>query len=533
MKTIYTLVIILCISISSFAQQGTLTITFTPAVQGKTISADYASLIKAKYAFNDYNGYWFINPHTNLHHIYISLNNKAGASSAFLSSGIEVNSTTNDFEVWEHPSPNNDSNFISFSKASYVLSLPPEYDRPNLGGTSNHNKPMQVHITTFTSSELEFTITGNAAYGDKSANNGDGKFMGYGTILVHGHFYRDGNYEKSPVYPGCNCDATIYAQRYDTEEGDARTASACEAIYLNRLFNTTKKALAPIYNMSFNGKGKATAGAVMLRQQGFIDVSNDVSERPDWPFEYNYKTIIHRGDAAKAFYINTNYGIEMDEMPGDDKMNAFNKGHDETVNTLKNAMQSMNLAEKQASIDSLGKLMQAKKITMQEYSDKVQAIMAPAMKTSDAATRNINQSNQGQPDMGQLNMESMMTVAITYNPPADYFVTLNKSLARADVQVLHTVAGAAYVLRAPAVKSGDNWDGNKCLVLLGNYAAPVIGGHDSYYTWAINAKPSYPAGGNRLLAHNIAISMVGGKDQIEKALASIDWAAFTQLIPQK
>jgi len=514
-----------------YAQQSKLTMTFTPAKDpGRVITANMASLIKNTYASNDYSCYWFINPHTNLHHLVIGFSNMAGVGPTFLSTAIELNSTENDFEFWDHPSPNSDSNFLAIDKAYYVVSAPVEYDRPSLGGTSNHNNPMKVHITTFTPSEIEFTISGNAEYGTKEGE--DGKFLGYGAVEIQGHFYRQGTYEKSAVYPGCNCDPTIYAQRYDIEEGDARTASECEAIMLNKVFNAAKKALAPINDGAFKGSGKVPPGEVFIRLHNHADVSGEVPAKPEWPFVYDYKTVIARGSLAHIAYNNDDrFGIEMDEMPDDSKMNAVKENGNAAQANAMQTFQSMGLKEKQAKIDSLGQLMKDNKITLQQYSDQLQKIMAPANAAMEAGIKKGQDISAAGPDFKQMNMESMMHIQIDINPIADYYVPIDDRIKAGDVQVLHTVAGAAYVIRAPAVKNGDGeWLGNKCIVLLGKFKQPTVHGHDNYYTNAVIAPAVYPAAPNKLLIYNVAIQMTGGKDQIEKALATLDFSAFEQLL---
>lgn len=510
--------------------QVKLTMTFTPKNDpGHVITANMASLIKGIYAFNDYTCYWFINPHTNLHHFVLQLNNKAGLGPTFLSTAIELNSTQNDFEFWDHPHPNSDSNFLAINKAYSIVSAPIEYDEPSLGGTTNHNESMKVHISTFTASEIEFTINGNAEYGTKE---GDGKFLGYGAVEIHGHFYRQGSYEKSPVYPGCNCDPTIYAERYDDEEGDARTASECEAIMLNKIFNATKLALAPINNAAFSGQGKVPAGQWFTRLHNHADVSGQVPAKPEWPFVYNYKATIKRNELAlhTAYHNDDRFGIEMDEMPDDSKTNALQDNHNAEQANLMQTMQSMGLKEKQAKIDSLGQLMKDKKITMQQYSDQLQKIMAPATASMNAGIKKGNDISASGPDVKQMNMESQMHIQININPDADYFVPLYEEVISSAVQVLHTVAGAAYVIRTNAVKDGDgNWSGNKCIVLLGKFKQPTVHSQGTYSN-AVNSPAVYPAAPNKLLVYNIAIQMDGGKDQIEKALATLDFAAFESIL---
>ena len=166
--------------------------------------------------------------------------------------------------------------------------------------------------------------------------------------------------------------------------------------------------------------------------------------------------------------------------------------------------------------DSLSKLLDAKKITSEEYN-----------KVSMAAMQNINTNA---PDIKKLEVENHLYIYVILNPEN----TIDLKLAdKKNTAVQHKIKGAAFEIFSGQVKDNDgDWLGNRYNIYLGKYTAPVAGKAGAGFD-ALNTKPIYPANSNKLTVYNIVIKMDGAKDLIDKAVANIDFNALQSLITKQ
>ncbi len=489
-------------SIACVAQKATCTLVFTPLNGKPPITINVTTFIKNLYKFNDPHGYWVINPHNQQHHVNIQ--SDAGYDNA---DGIflNFNSSGNDVSFFEHPHPNNiDSNSASFFNSKYVITQPMEYDGEWLGGTRNQNKPLQVHITTFTAAEIAFTISGMAACVTKA---GTDNFYGYGTVAGSGHFYREPQYDKSDVLPGCDCDPTIYATTYD-EENNARTTSACENALRKRVFDAMQKTLMPLFtNMAYHGGQTATPpGQLYLRTTpGHTDVTVPRTESPVCFSDY-YHNGLTGINAHKAIYVNDDqYGVWFTRMPDD--ANTGSQGNNYMAEQMKIASQ----------IQALGKLLADKKITMEECTKRIKAL---------GESKETVQANN---DFKWMDMNSNLIIEVIINPNHTLESLVNAEHG-STVTATNKVPGAAFEITTSAYKDGDGeWNPNKCEIYIGKFTKPILGksldGRQAEVT-----KPIVKPGANKLGIYNVVIRMKGGKDLIDQALTTINYSALQELI---
>jgi hypothetical protein len=331
---------------------------------------------------------------------------------------------------------------------------------------------------------------------------GNGEDMGKGIITGSGHFYRQPGYLKSDIMPGCNCDPTIYATVYD-QENFIRTTSACENALNNKLFDGVQKAMAPLFtNVAYPGKRKMNPGEIDISMiAGHVNINVPIKERPYCSSDYYHNRLTVFDAHKKIFNNDDTYGLRFIKIPGDEELNP--------------AGSQDNNKRQIAIMDSISKLMAAKKITTEQYTKAINDFAAGMVYNG--------------PDLKKMETEKNLYVTVIVNANDNTQLLLNLADKNKTV-VLHNIKEAAFEVFSPTIKDGDgNWVSNREAIYLGKFSNPVKGksidGHDAIVTKAV-----YPANGNKLTIYNIIIKMEGGKDLIDKAITNIDFAALQELI---
>ncbi|MBA2250211.1 MAG: hypothetical protein H0W12_08465, partial [Chitinophagaceae bacterium] len=412
---------------------------------------------------------------------------------------IDLNETDNDIDLYTLTS--NDSDNVTFKNPAYGITPPAWHSRDK-----ETMKPMHFHFTTFTASEVAFTISGFAQVISSKGNSED---LGTASITGSGHFYREPKYIKSEVLPGCDCDPTIYAKTYDPETL-TRSKSGCEAALRNKLFDAVQKSMVPLFtNIDFHGQGSMTAGDIHV---GMIPGSADISV-PVNDFPYCSVDYYHLGstgiDAQKKNFTNDDgFGLRLMKM-------ADLTSQPVSTNNLQEMFQ-----KQAAFVDSLQKLMQANKITMEQFTKAAQNYSDKHPMTMPA--------NDGM-DIKKMEAENNLYISFIFNSSNNTDGYL-KLADKEKTIVQHNIKGSAFEIYSPMMKDNDgSWLPNRMGIYFGKFTTPVPGkvgaGWDAEATTAV-----YPPNGNKLTIYNIIIKMEGGKDLIDKAIANIDFSVLQGLI---
>ena len=481
-------IFLLSTSVAS-AQVGSITATFTPdGAASKPVTFKFS---KPLFKFDNSRGYWVTSPRTGSRHVTIDPDAGYGNTDAAF---ISISESDNDTELYSGTS--NDSTSISFSNALYTLAAP-KYDVQNKAG----NKPMKLHIVSLTPGEIVFTLSGRANMLKRSGYDAKGED---GNITATAHFYREAKYDKSDLLPGCNCDATIYATVFDEDNGMVRTASDCENALNNKVFDAVQKAFAPVFtnvNSSDN-----TAGAINISMMaGHANIDVPVLDRPycSLPNYHNSLTGVY---AQKKYYTSDDkYGIRFIRTVSNDAMGI-------------NDSRAENTKTQAAILDSLYKLVAAKKISMEEYSK--------------AAQNAMKRMSSGSPDIKKLEAENNLYISVILNPDNSSGTDV-KLADKNNTAVQHKISGAAFEIFSGQVKDNDDsWLSNRYNIYFGKYTVPVKGTAGAGFD-ALKTKAIYPLNGNKLSVYNIVIKMEGGKDLIDKAMANIDFGALQSLLTKQ
>ena len=484
----------LIVSSTGIAQTGNFSATFTSSESKvKPVTIAFS---KPVFKFDNSHGYWFINPYNTARHFNVMPEpNMGNAATAY----ITFNGKDNDFDIYQS---SNDSNSVSISNPTYVISAPP-YD-PKLGAKL---KPMHVHINNFSASEISFAISGTAELGTVSGSSTNKTL---GTINGSGHFFREPQYAKSETLPGCNCDPTIYATVYDKENG-IRTKSACEVALSNKIFDAVQKAMAPLFiNVQYNGpNGKAHAGSVNIDMlPGAVNINVPVKDRPYCASDYYYNGLTGFNAEKKNYNNEDGYGLRFIKIPADALIHP---------DPDKQADNSKRFAE---GLDSLIKLAMAKKIT----SDQMEKGMKKLSENMNAAS--------GITDIKEMEVDHNLYIHVLINPDSKEMM-LMKVADRGRTVVQHNIKNAAFEIFSPKIKeSYGEWIGNKMFIYFGKFTTPVAGksggGFDAEITNAV-----YPLKANKLGIYNIIIRLEGATDLINTAIENIDFNAFQELITKQ
>lgn len=483
-KKITLAIILFCSTyIIAIAQSGSFTATFTPA--DSRIKPVTLSFTKPLFKSDDPHGYWFVNPHNNYKH-FNTKPDQGYADRKEETSGIAFitfNQTENDVDVYAF----NDSISVSLQKNKYVIT-PPKYDPQ----TGDKNKPLHIHINSINPVEISFIISGTAAL---TLTEGYDK-ESPGTITGTGHFYRQAQYAKSDLLPGCDCDPTIYASVFD-DDNFVRTPSVCEKALNNKLFDAIQKSMAPLFTTVAD---KDKINIIMIA--GCADINVPVKDRLYCSSDYYHNGLTGLDAHKKLFSNDDRFGLRFIKTVSNAALGITT---DAAANTKIQA----------AKMDSLYKLAEAKKITIEQYSK--------------AITEALTNISGNAPDIKKLEAENNLYLTIIFN-------AINKTetdLKLADKNktvVTHTIKGAAFEIFSPLTKDGDgNWMSNKEGIYFGKFSMPANSNNGPGFDIKTTST-TYPANANKLSIYNIIIKMQGGKDLIDKAIANIDFAALQDLI---
>ncbi len=481
--------LVLITAATANAQTGTFTATFTPAGTGKPVTITFT---RPQFAFNNANGYWFINPHNGDRHINLQPDAGYGNADAGF---INLTGPGNDFTFYE--GGGNDSNSLTLQTPGVVI------DAPRYNGRSNSNTPLHVHFEVFTASEVSFTLSGTAKL--TRAQGYDEPLTG--TITGSGHFYRQPGYTRSDSMPNCTCDPTIYGYVYD-EENNARTASACENALSNKVFDAVQKAMEPLFTkVNYTGAEKpypaGTVSVTVLPQH--VDITGPPKQRPFCVEDYRYNRLVALA-AEQAIATNEDgYGVRLIRIPTTGELNP-------------GPANGLNTPQKMAQVlDSLMKLLQAKKISYEAFGNATKAL---------ADNPDVVKANA---DFKLTQMETNLNVTVLINP-VDNEALLVKLGDKAHTVVQHNIPGAAFEIFSPGAKDSDgDWIPHRMNIYVGKYSKPVPGPSGGGYDAEL-VKAMYPAKGNKLTVYNVVVRLEGGKALLDKAVASINFEALLQLV---
>ena len=481
MKRILFIAIIALASLNCFAQNGSFTATFTPANGGKPIAVHFTFPL---FKYTNPHGYWFTNPHNGSRHLNIQPDAGYGNVDAGF---ITFSNAENDFEFYDKGS--GDSNQVSLRTGDYFIE-PPDYNI-----RSTNNKPLHIHYNTFTASEVSFTLSGTARYGTQKGN---GEWLGLGTIEATGHFYREPQYIKSDVLPGCDCDPTIYGYVYD-KESYIRSASGCENALANKVFDAVQKALSPLYtNVNYTGPRPNPAGSINVTTlAGHANIEGPAKTRPYCSDNYSHNWTVPFDFEKKIFTNDDSYGLRFIKIPSNEELEPGGPAA---------------LKRQSLMVDSVMKLYIAKKMSEADF-EKFSKSLA---------------DNPGM-DFKKAEIDHNLYLTVLINPNNREAMLL-KMADKANTLIQHNIKGSAFSIYSPAIKESDgDWITNKMYIYLGQFSNPAdgksAGGYDAKIVNAV-----YPVTGNKLTIYNIIIKLEGGEGLIDKAVANIDFSALLQLI---
>jgi hypothetical protein len=487
MYKIFIVALLLLLSKNITAQQSSFTASFT-AKDGR-VKPVTISFTKPIFNFENPHGYWFTNPANQYKHF------NTQPDAGFADRKEEVKGVA--FITFNQIEPDidfynlNDSIVVSLQQNKNVISAP-TYD-PKIGDA---NKPMHIHINSISPSEISFTISGAAAL---SSTEGYAGVIATGTITGTGHFYREPKYAKSDLLPGCNCDPTIFAKVIDGETG-IRTASACEAALNHKLFDAVQQSMAKLFTSV--DKNDNINISMMA---GCSDINVPLKDRPYCSADFYNNGLVSLNAHKKLFRNDDRFGLRFIHTLSNDEMGITS---DAAANTK---IQT-------AKMDSLYKLMAAKKITMEQYSKAVTAAL-----TSMSSNR---------PDLKKLEAENNLYIIIIFNPENKTETDL-KPADKNKTVVTHNIKEAAFEIFSPIIKDGDDsWINNRQAIYFGKFSTPANANNGVGFD-VKTSNASYPANANKLSIYNIIIKMEGGKNLMDKAIANIDFTALQNLITKQ
>jgi hypothetical protein len=480
----FTAMFFLLLSKNITAQQGSFTASFT-ANDGK-IKPVTISFSKPVFNFENTHGYWFINPVNKYKHFNTQpdagfADRKEEAKGVAF---ITFNQTENDIDFYNL----NDSIAVSLQQSKNVISAP-TYDPKN----GSANKPMHIHINSISASEILFTISGAAVL---SSTEGYAGVIATGTINATGHFYREPKYAKSDLLPGCNCDPTIYAKVVDGENL-VRTASACEAALNHKLFDAVQKSMT---NLFTNVDKTDNINISMIA--GCLDINVPARDRSFCSADFYNNGLVQLNAHKKMFSSDGRFGLRFIHIPEDAIMTATSNA---AANTNTQA----------AKMDSLYKLMEVKKITMEQYNK--------------AVTVALTSISTNSPDIKKVEAENNLYITIIFNP--DNKTETDLKLADKNKTVItHNIKEAAFEIFSPLLKDDDgSWINSRQAIYFGKFSVPVNATNGAGFN-VKSTNATYPVNANKLSIYNIIIKMEGGKDLMNKAIANIDFTALQNLI---
>ena len=486
-------IILFAFTVSTQAQTGSLNVTFTSA-NGR-IKPITISLPKPLFKFDNPHGYWFVNPYTGYKHFNTQPDQGYADRKEELNgiAFISFNQSEDDFDVYDL----NDSISMQLQKGKYIIGLP-GYD-PKIG---DKNKPLHIHISSITPKEISFTLSGAAAL---TLTEGYAE-ASIGTITGTGHFYREAQYAKSDVLPGCNCDPTIYASVLD-DANWVRTPSACEKAFNNKLFDAVQKSMAPLFT---NVAAASNINITML--PGAADISVPAQDRPYCNSDYYHNGLTGLDAQKKLFSNDDRFGLRFIRMLSEAEM---------TISSIAHGPTRLDTAASAAKLRSFYQAFLDKKVTDAQYRKNVDTYLA-----------SFTNAGTSGPDLKKLEAENNLYIIIIINATNKTQTDL-KLADKNNTLVTHNIKGAAFEIFSPIVKDNDgSWLSSKEGIYFGKFTSPVSGNNGSGFDIKTTTT-TYPANANKLTIYNIIIKMQGGKDLIDKAIANIDFDALQSLISKQ
>jgi hypothetical protein len=483
MKIFYFFIALLFCSESDFAQVGSFSATVT-LEGGKVFKVQ---MVTPHYKFDAAHGYWFTNPHNGDRHFNIQPEAGYGyADAAF----VTLNSKSDDINVIA----SDNTNEFSIRTKDYQLTL------------AGNGSPVHFHITTFTPSEIAFSLSGAIRF---EALSGTGEAVGAGKVEGTGHFYREPRYDVTDKLPGCDCDPTIYAKTFDAENM-IRTTSACEMALKNKIFDAVQKSFAGLFTkVAYTGsENPMPAGGIILRNMaGHSDVSGPAKPRPYCSSDYATNRLTGIDYHKKLYNDEDTYGVQLTKMPTPEQLNPPSN----------NLAYIKNLGK---ATDSLTKLLNAKKITPEQLNKAMMELYKPPTATTPAS------------DFAKMDMEHNLEISVAINPLDDES-TLVKIGDKSTTVSRHTIKGATFEIFTGQIKDSDGtWVRNQLVVYLGKFAAPVAGKSGAQFD-ALIVKTGTPVSSNKLTVNTIIVRFKGGKELIDQAEAAIDFNPLIQLLNDK
>ncbi|MES2108691.1 MAG: hypothetical protein V4577_08090 [Bacteroidota bacterium] len=464
----YFLLMLLALGLHTHAQKTgsvNFTINVTSAAGGTVVQNAAQPYTK----YTDYSAYWFTRPDGER---YVMINGGKDLGIVIL------RNRENDADIVYEPQYHGDQLDlnVSYRGGKYVCYA------------DNDKGPVHIHYNTFTPGELEFTFTGPVTFATGTNSSSYVKGTINGTI----HLYRDAMYEKSAMAPNCNCDPTIYAAFYNPEVG--RTPSACENAVLWRVYNALHPAFYPLLNIAItdDGNAKFSEGTIMYRQdKSMVDVT-EALETTDACNAANKRRDVVSVNAHNRLFTQDDYKMGFIQSTNTDQFKPKNS------DDLKaNMMKVVKLS------DSLYKLVIAKKMTSEE-----------ANKQASAAMKSLENSQKGGPDIHQAEVYAHLDVYAKVNAQQSDVRTVGG-------QLQHNVAGSAFELYKPSVKDGDgNWSPFTLYIGFGKFN--IVKQDDQVRSIV----PVYDPNAGKLALANVIIEIRGGKELVETATRTINFATI-------
>jgi hypothetical protein len=275
----------------------------------------------------------------------------------------------------------------------------------------------------------------------------------------------------------------------------------------NKIFDAVQKSLAPVYaNIEYHGTQRPIPdGAItIVTMPGHIDVSGPAKQRPYCSTDYRTNTLTGLNAQLALYHDEDSYGIRLLKPASKDELGASGG-----TNSKAFMQRYMSFA------DSITKLMGAKKISAEQASKALKDFSANA--------------NTAAPDVKKMEVEHNLRITVSLNPE-DHELMLVKLGDKNNSVVQHAVKGASFEVFTGEIKDSDgDWIPNREVVYMGNFTTPVRGksggGFDAFVT-----DIQYPAKANKLSVYAITVRLEGGKEMLDKALSTIDFAALQALM---
>ncbi|MFT3935248.1 MAG: hypothetical protein QM726_16600 [Chitinophagaceae bacterium] len=489
----------LLLCIVAIAQTGTITAKFTDK-QGKVTNINISTKL---FDANDGYARWFKHPSGRNRFSYSPRLGYGNGVNTFQIAEVDLyfHKGDQDLDLYKY-GYHESANYFAFNikDASGIWAIgSPVYDYRD----KDNNKPLHLHINSFTDTEIDLDFSGNATY--YTGANVDIVAMGHITGKLH-LYRKPGVYGKTDAMPGCsNCDPNIYLWEYDKPEQTIRSASACEAEFMKKRFNVKKQALQAVLSLDYGGNGTMKPGDVNVTPVIIVSNKSLANDKLDFVLcnEKDTSSFMVGVNSEKTFFEDEqsySYGINIVGSPANDMPSQ-------------DAMKASSEKMKQIMI-----AYQNKKITAEEMQKQMLALQdSPQMKKENADFKKAESLNS-------------LTIEITVNPQGLNGYMTGGVNNKSSTVIQHKIAQAVAEVFSPATQNSDgSWTKDQLTVFIGKFSTPTIG-------WAqdtekgITAKVNYPANGNKLSAYGLVVKFKGDKRLIDRALPLINWNALKNFI---